>query len=152
MKKILFISAALLSLCSCTKKENEVSKPLSEEQELSEIHKDTMLTLHDNDTLKIDLNSALHTITFNKEARAGYVLKVTSTTPTTALLHLKTEDTLANIRFSQITTPSNISDGPFGSALDYDFKEKGVYYIRINENSMAGDPWSGKVILSVGKK
>jgi len=55
----------------------------------------------------------------------------------------------ATIRFSHINFPDGKSDGPFGSSLKYDLKQKGTYKLYIGPNMMAGDPVSSDFVLNV---
>lgn len=48
----------------------------------------------------------------------------------------------ANIRFSHIYMPDGSSDGPFGQAIEYKIKQKGLYRLFISPSRMAGDPES----------
>lgn len=57
--------------------------------------------------------------------------------------NLYSKDKEANIRFTQIFMPDGSADGPFFRDIEYDLPQDGVYKIAINENIMAGDPWSG---------
>lgn len=56
---------------------------------------------------------------------------------------LFSNDSLANIRFSQIILPNGNSDGPFGMSMNYRIYSDGIYRLLINENIMAGNPWGG---------
>lgn len=57
--------------------------------------------------------------------------------------NLYSNDSMANIRFSQIELPNKHSDGPFGRRLDYNISSNGIYTISVHEDMMAGNPWSG---------
>ncbi|SBW00242.1 hypothetical protein [uncultured Dysgonomonas sp.] len=62
---------------------------------------------------------------------------------------LFTTDSLANIRFSQITLPNGSMDGPFDRNLSYSIPSDGICKLSIHENMMAGDPWGGIMEVEV---
>jgi len=62
---------------------------------------------------------------------------------------LSSPDPAANIRFSQIFMPDGTMDGPFGRDMQYNLSLDGKYQISIHENMMAGDPWSGNVVVDI---
>ena len=62
------------------------------------------------------------------------------------------DDSIANIRFNQIFSPSGKADGPFGREIRYGIKEQGTYKLIIAENMMQGDEWKGKFHLTVSVK
>lgn len=59
------------------------------------------------------------------------------------------EDSVANIRISQVFMPGGKADGPFGRSLSRKITEEGNYKIVIAENLMQGDEWKGKFALKV---
>jgi len=65
---------------------------------------------------------------------------------------LSSDDAAANVRFAQIFMPDGTADGPFGPGISYDLPSDGAYKLSVNENIMAGDPWSGvfKVEITLG--
>lgn len=58
----------------------------------------------------------------------------------------------ANIRISQIISPSGNADGPFGEKTNYNLDESGNWKIVLSENQMAGDPWKGEYQLLISIK
>jgi uncharacterized lipoprotein NlpE involved in copper resistance len=58
----------------------------------------------------------------------------------------------ANIRISQIISPSGTGDGPFGEKTNYNLNESGNWKIVLSENQMAGDPWKGEYQLLISIK
>lgn len=58
----------------------------------------------------------------------------------------------ANIRISQIISPSGKADGPFGEKTNYNLDESGNWKIVLSENQMAGDPWKGEYQLLISIK
>lgn len=57
--------------------------------------------------------------------------------------NLYSKDKEANIRFTRILLPDGTVAGPFFRDIEYDLPQDGVYKIAINENMVAGVPWSG---------
>ena len=65
---------------------------------------------------------------------------------------LMSDDSMANIRFTQIALPDQTFDGPFGRELIYGIRDTGRYALIIGQNRMAGDPWQGSFTLKVWVK
>lgn len=61
-------------------------------------------------------------------------------------------DKNANIRISQIITPKDEGDGPFGQKIKYNFDQSGDWKLVLSENQMAGDPWKGEFKLTINIK
>lgn len=66
---------------------------------------------------------------------------------------LANTDPRGNLRLTTITMPDGSTDGPFGLDTQYDLTQNGGYQLRIGENRMAWDPWTGdaQVTVSVSK-
>lgn len=58
----------------------------------------------------------------------------------------------ANIRFNQIIFPDKTSDGPFGSELKINVKQKGTYILVIGHSQMAENPYWGKFKIQLETK
>lgn len=56
---------------------------------------------------------------------------------------LSTEDSLSNLRISQILDSRGNSEGPFGREAEFMVLEKGIHSIVVSENQMQGDAWGG---------
>ncbi|MDL2320688.1 hypothetical protein LJC45_06120 [Alistipes sp. OttesenSCG-928-B03] len=56
---------------------------------------------------------------------------------------LSSDDSTANVRFTQVFMPDGSADGPFGSEMHRDLPAAGRYVVSVGENMMAGDPWGG---------
>lgn len=84
-------------------------------------------------------------ITYVVEARKGQTLltRVMSAYPE------KNPD--ANIRLSQIISPSGKIEGPFGVKITLNLTESGDWKIVLGEDQMAGNPWKGeyKLLISI---
>ena len=57
-----------------------------------------------------------------------------------------------NIRFNQIISPDNTSDGPFGKELKIELKQKGNYILVIGHSLMADNPYWGKFEVKLEKQ
>lgn len=57
---------------------------------------------------------------------------------------LNTEDSLSNLRISQILDSHGNSEGPFGREAEFRVLERGIHSIVVSENQMQGDVWGGK--------
>lgn len=57
-----------------------------------------------------------------------------------------------NIRFNQIISPDNASDGPFGTDLNIPLQQKGNYIIVIGHSQMADNPYWGKFQVQLETK
>ncbi|QGK74274.1 hypothetical protein [Flavobacterium sp. SLB02] len=57
-----------------------------------------------------------------------------------------------NIRFNQIISPDNASDGPFGMDLNIALQQKGNYIIVIGHSQMADSPYWGKFKVKMESK
>ena len=62
--------------------------------------------------------------------------------------YLKTENPM-NLRFNQIRMPDNTFDGPFGSTIEYDTKQKGEYWLIFAKNNMADGEPVGKFFVKI---
>lgn len=57
-----------------------------------------------------------------------------------------------NIRFNQIISPDNTSDGPFGKELKIELKQKGNYILVIGHSLMADNAYWGKFKVKLEKQ
>jgi len=57
-----------------------------------------------------------------------------------------------NIRFNQIISPDNASDGPFGMDLNIPLTQKGNYILVIGHSQMADNPFWGKFKVQLENK
>lgn len=57
-----------------------------------------------------------------------------------------------NIRFNQIISPDNTSDGPFGRDLTIELKQKGNYILVIGHSLMADNAYWGKFEVKLEKQ
>jgi len=62
--------------------------------------------------------------------------------------YLKTEKPM-NLRFNQIRMPDNTFDGPFGSTIEYDTKQKGEYWLILAKSNMAEGTPVGKFFVKI---
>ncbi|CAF3700105.1 unnamed protein product [Rotaria sp. Silwood1] len=90
-------------------------------------------------TLNGKINGFGEHVTYVFEAKKGQKL----------LANVMSVEMNANIRISQIISPSGNGDGPFGTKTTYDLGENGDWKIVLSENQMAGDPWKGEFQLLI---
>lgn len=101
--------------------------------------------------IMLDVIDGTGTLTIVKWARAKVRVHFLSSTAKSLTVHLDTPgDTKANVRVSQIVMPDGTSDGPFGRDMTYSLTQTGEYQLIISESLMAGDPWAGRVDVTVG--
>jgi len=62
--------------------------------------------------------------------------------------YVKTK-TPMNVRINQIRMPDNTFDGPFGSTIEYDTKQKGEYWLIFAKNNMADGEPVGKFFVKI---
>lgn len=106
-----------------------------------------------NDTITINItDNKGEAIIHKKETQTVYI-KLKSDGYTKLSANLTSNDSTANVRFSQIIMPNGEMDGPFGRDIQYNLPLNGDYILTVNENIMAGDPWEGnfKVSVTLGK-
>ncbi|MBS1495235.1 MAG: hypothetical protein JST55_17145 [Bacteroidetes bacterium] len=93
-------------------------------------------------TLNGKINGFGEHITYVVEAKKGQKMFV----------NVMSVEMNSNIKISQIISPSNEGDGPFGEKTTYDLTENGDWKIVLGENQMAGDPWKGEYQLLISIK
>ena len=101
------------------------------------------------DTLALSLENGFVRGKVYKEERDKKYFILKTDAPATVSARLESEDTLANLRFTQIFLPDGSADGPFGRELEYNLEKPGIYVLSVGENMMAGDPWSGDFSIEV---
>ena len=102
-----------------------------------------------SNTVSLDIKDGQATTTVWKESGKSVVFTFNVGAPAKLSGKVSSADSLANIRFSQIILPDNTADGPFGPEISYDLKQLGTYQLIVNENMMAGDPWSGEFTIRI---
>lgn len=127
-----------ITLLACGTKN---SKKIASENHDAKVEK--VITLQDSDTINIPISNGYGKVMLSKQERQ--TAYISFDTGSYKHLHGKItpKDTIANIRFSQITMPDGTMDGPFWTEIDYNLPQKGIYKISLGENMMAGDPWGG---------
>lgn len=93
-------------------------------------------------TLNGKINGFGEEVTYVFEVKKGQQLNASVTS----------SDKNANIRISQIITPKDEGDGPFGQKIKYNFDQSGDWKIVLSENQMAGDSWKGEYKLTINIK
>lgn len=102
-----------------------------------------VITPSDSGVVNVPLSDGRGVVTVRKKADQMVTLQFTVDGYRKLNGYLTSKDSIANIRFSQITLPDGTMDGPFGREITYDLPADGTYRISIHESLMAGDPWSG---------
>ena len=82
-----------------------------------------------------------------KLPRQKLVFVLNSDTAKKIQLKITPQDTLANLRISQIFDSKGNSDGPFGREVVFPVAEKGEHFVIVSESQMQGDPWGGRFSL-----
>lgn len=101
------------------------------------------------DTIQLKITYGKAKSDTSKLARQKVFFKLNSDTANFLNLKVTLADSLANLRITQIISPSGISDGPFGSEIKYQITEKGDYKVLVSESLMNGEPYSGKFSFEV---
>ncbi|MDL2283524.1 hypothetical protein LJC19_00005, partial [Oxalobacter sp. OttesenSCG-928-P03] len=150
IKKGLAISLSCLCLFACTdtvRTEAALQPPAEKTGSVS------IISASGSDMIRVTMQNGHARLKLRKKAGQSILLTFSSGDYTRMTGKLVSRDPAANVRFAQITLPDGTMDGPFGSEMSYDLPAKGDYTLRINENIMAGDPWSGEceVIITLGQ-
>ncbi len=101
------------------------------------------------DTIHVKIVYGKAKIDTLKQPRQRMVFVLDSDTANKLTCKISTQDTLANLRISQIMDSKGNSDGPFGRELQYKVLEKGIHQIIVSESQMAGEPWGGRFTFEV---
>ena len=102
-----------------------------------------------NSFISLDLNDGKASASLRKEANQTVTFIFDSGPYTKLSGMLSSNDSTANVRFSQIIMPDGSADGPFGREITYDLPLKGSYNLIVHENMMAGDPWEGVFSIEI---
>lgn len=140
MQKILVIAVSLFLCYACYHKEKRESQPANT------VASDSISKLsypNDSGVVNIPLINGTGKMQIHKNAKQAIYLEFNPEGYKKLHGKLTSQDSLANIRFSQITLPDGTMDGPFGREIEYDAAQNGVYRISVHESLMAGDPWAG---------
>lgn len=105
---------------------------------------------HDRtDTIFVKIQNGKVKIDTVKLPRQRMVFILDSDTANKLNLKVSPQDTLANLRISQIVDSKGNSDGPFGREVQYKILEKGLHEVIVSESQMAGEPWGGRFTFEV---
>ena len=149
MNKAFLLLIIAVTIISCSSKQEEkTEKSITEIAKNNSDHKQ-IVTPSDSGIVKLSLIDGKGTVkTFKKKNQTIYI-EFLSEKYKRITAHISSPDTLANIRISQIFLPDGTMDGPFGKDMECQLPMDGLYKISINENMMAGDPWSGIVWINI---
>jgi len=134
----------------------EREKPVTKIKTNPAPQKDSILSInepaefHDKtDTVYVKIHYGKAKTDTVKAPQQKMVFVLDSDTANQLNLKISTQDTLANLRISQIIDSKGNSDGPFGSEAQYKILEKGIHKIIVSESQMAGEPWGGNFSFEV---
>jgi len=136
-----------------TETKTDANKPTEEKKESTEEKKDN---LRDKDgAIRVKFPAGATEVTLNGKIKGfgdevTYVFEVKKGQQLNA--SVTSSDKNANIRISQIITPKDEGDGPFGQKIKYNFDQSGDWKLILSENQMAGDPWKGEFKLTINIK
>lgn len=172
MKKLLFLVP--LFLIHCNKKEEKMTT-ISNQDSLKNINQNPndstnngVVTVHDaekepevsTDTFRVvegekiikTLNGDMLPMEISDEftnQQQQMIIKIKNFTGTKITGKVTSTNPELNIRFNQIRLANEEFDGPFGSELNYDIKEKGEIWLIIGKNLMATGETTGKFTVSL---
>ncbi len=81
--------------------------------------KKTAVTPSDSGTIELNMEEGTGNITISKNEGQAVHIKFISNGYSKITAHLSSQDSLANVRFTQIVLPDGTMDGPFGRDLEY---------------------------------
>lgn len=139
MNKILSIVIIVFLLYSCSGNVKKVI-PVNESGASNDI---SVVNPGDSGIVQVSFIDSIANVRIHKEEQQNVILEFKAEGYKKIKGYLSSQDSLANIRFSQILLPDGTMDGPFGRDIDYKISQNGTYRISVHENSMAGDPWAG---------
>jgi len=135
---------------------NERKKSVSKIKKDSIPQKDSIISkiqssefFNKTDTVLVKIHYGKAKIDTLKQPGQRMVFVFDSDTANKFNLKISTQDTLANLRISQIIDSKGNSDGPFGHEAEYKILEKGIHRIIVSESQMAGEPWGGRFTFEV---
>lgn len=82
-----------------------------------------------------------------KQPRQRLIFVLNTDTANKLTLKITPQDSVANVRISQIVDSKGNSDGPFGQETTYSIIEKGIHFISVSESQMQGDAWGGRILF-----
>lgn len=97
------------------------------------------------DTIQIKIVQGKAKMDTIKAPRQRLIFVLNTDTANKLNLKITPQDTIANVRISQIIDSKGNSDGPFGQEATYPIQEKGIHYILVSESQMQGDAWGGRI-------
>jgi len=149
-KTVLLLSICIAFVFSGCKTDPKKSADSSVTETPIPVEKTQQLVLpSDSGIVKIDLSNGKGTVRTQKKEDQTIYFEFVSKGYKTLYARLSSQDSLANIRFSQIFMPDGTMDGPFGRDMQYTLPSDGLYRISVHENMMAGDPWGGIFTVDV---
>ena len=152
-KLFLFLIPVSFLIHGCANSPQKENVFQAEQQGTLMLENDSILYPSDSDTIRINIQNGTAHLKVHKKERehVNFVFNSQGFTKMTA--GLSSNDSTANIRFTQIIMPNGDMDGPFGPTMSYDLPIKGDYLLLVHENQMGGDPWGGdfEIHISLSK-
>lgn len=150
-----YLFATMLFLNACDS--NTRSEELKSKDTLIELNETMQIDSADSISPKSDIAELFpgkDTLHFELKMEAGQHVTIPVDVHSGDSIYgtLLSDDSSANIRFTQIALPDQTCDGPFGRELIYAIKAPGRYALIIGQNIMAGDRWDGRFTLKVWVK
>ncbi|UGU18003.1 hypothetical protein LS482_08990 [Sinomicrobium kalidii] len=142
--RIIFLLLVFLAVSCGRKPEKEKQNNVASGEEVN-----SGITETSRDTLALNLKNGFVSGAVHKEERDKKYFVFQTDGPAKLSAKLVSQDTTANIRFTQIFFPDGSADGPFGRELKYDLEQAGTHTLSVGENMMAGNPWSGDFTIEV---
>jgi len=139
MNKVFLIITVVFLFFACS---GNTKKEIPQNETISQ-NNTALVYPNDSGVVQIHLIDSVAKIQIHKNKDQTIYLEFKSEGYKKIKGYLSSQDSIANIRFSQIILPDGTMDGPFGRDIDYDISQNGLYRLSVHENMMAGDPWDG---------
>lgn len=146
LKTILPVMAALLLISGCglnSGRPGSAAEGESAPDTMPKVTDDSLIYPVDSGIVCVNLTDGKATLLIHKKKDSTVYLEFENNGYKKLSATLRSEDSLANIRFTQIVLPNGEMDGPFGRDITYDLPWDGRYKLLVGENLMAGFPWKG---------
>lgn len=150
MDKLIIPALAIcLSLYACSAPAKKDSMETSINNPIKKIESSPAMIPSGNGIIRLNIVNGKGDVMIQKKKNQTIHIEFESKGYKNITAQLFSTDSLANIRFSQITLPNKGMDGPFGRNLSYSISSDGIYKLSIHENMMAGNLWGGIMEVKV---
>lgn len=143
--KVIAALCAIIALTACgeSKPANRQQLEIKRDSVTASLIIDRIMVPNDSGFIFLDFSEPRIHEKIRKDPNRIVFLEFNLNDTATLSGRLTSNDSIANIRFSQIILPDGTSDGPFGRELQYNLTQTGRYRLSVHEDMMAGDPWGG---------